>query len=88
MHIVQAFNFFCRSTFGHLHPLVHPNKGLTHCTILHYFQEQGHSVKLTIVTQDVINYIFIWFPKLKDSLEDVVQCQMDLLGLLGFDFEQ
>ncbi len=88
LHIVQAFKLFCRSIFGHLHPLVHPNKGLTHCTLLHYSQEQGHSVKLTIVIQDIMNYKFLWFPKLEDSLENVAQCQMDLLRFLGFDIEQ
>jgi hypothetical protein len=72
-----------------LHPLAHPNKGLlTHRIIFHYFQEQGHSIRLTIVIQDAIKHKFLWFPKLENSIEDVTQCQMDLLRLLGFDIEQ
>jgi hypothetical protein len=38
-HIVKALNFFCKYTFGRLHPLVHANKGLTLCNILHYYRE-------------------------------------------------
>ncbi len=34
-HIVKPFIFFCRSTFGRLHPLVHANKELTLHNILH-----------------------------------------------------
>jgi hypothetical protein len=35
-HIIRAFNFFCKNTFGKLHPLAHPNKALSPHTILHY----------------------------------------------------
>ncbi len=38
-HIVKSFIFFCRYTFGRLHPLVHANKGLTLRNILHYYCE-------------------------------------------------
>lgn len=83
-HIVRAFKLFCRSSFGRLHPLAHPHHGLTDHTILHYCHEQGHSVRLAIAVQDVIDYGFLWFLKMQDNNE-VDKCQQDLLGLLGFD---
>ncbi len=63
LHIVQAFKLFCKSTFGKLHPLVHANKGLILCNILHDYREQGHFVRLTIAIQDVFDFGFLWFPK-------------------------
>jgi hypothetical protein len=87
LHIVRTFKLFCKSTFGRLHPLAHANKGLTLCNILHYYHEQGHFVRLTIVVQDVLNFGFLWFPKLHQYHKDIAQCQQDLLGLLGFDLQ-
>jgi hypothetical protein len=77
----------CKSTFGRLHPLVHANKGLTLCNILHYYREQGHFVRLTIEVQDVLDFGFLWFPKLRQCHEDIIQCWQDLLGLFGFDLQ-
>ncbi len=84
-HIVQTFKLFCKSTFGRLHPLAHANKGLTLRNILHYCREQGDSIRLTIAVQDVLDFGFLWFPKLRSCHEDITQCRQDLLGLLGFD---
>jgi hypothetical protein len=84
-HIVQAFKLFCRSTFGGLHPLTHANKGLILCNNLHDYHELGHYVRLSIVVQDVLDFVFLWFPKLGMCHEDITQCRQYLLGLLGFD---
>jgi hypothetical protein len=71
-HIVRAFKLFCRALFGKQHPLAHPNKGLTQCTILYYVCDQTHSVRLTIVMQN-LDYEFFWFPKMQYDIEDVLQ---------------
>jgi hypothetical protein len=47
-HIVRAFKLFYKTMFGRQHPLAHPNKGLTQCTIFHYDHEQTHSMRLII----------------------------------------
>lgn len=65
--------------------MAHPHHGLTDRTILHYCHEQGHSVRLAIAVQDVIDYGFLWFPKMQDNVEEVDKGQQDLLGLLGYD---
>jgi hypothetical protein len=87
LHIVRTFKLFCRFTFGRLHPLAHANKGLTLCNILHYCHEQRHFIRLTIVVQDVLDFDFLRFPKLRQCHEDIIQCWQDLLGLLGFDLQ-
>jgi hypothetical protein len=65
LHIVRTFKLFCKALFGKQHPLAHPNKGLTQCTLLYYACDQTHSVKLTIAMQNVINYGIFWFPKMQ-----------------------
>jgi hypothetical protein len=70
-----------------LHPLAHPIDGLTKRNILHFAHDMAHSVHLTIVVQDLVDYSFAWFPKIHQSHEDVFSSQHDLLGLLGFDHE-
>ncbi len=88
-HIIYAFKLFCRSTFGRLHPLAHANTGLTHRNILHYYRDQSHSIRLTIAVQDILDYkLILWFPKQWQGIEEIKQCRQDLLGLLGFDFQQ
>jgi hypothetical protein len=64
LHIIQAFKLFCRSSFGRLYPLAHANTRLIHRNILHHYQDQAHSVRLTIAVQDILDYRFVWFPKL------------------------
>jgi len=53
---IQAFKLFFISTFGRLHPLAHTNKGLTFHNILHFNCVQKHSMKLTIIVQDVFDW--------------------------------
>jgi hypothetical protein len=72
-HIVRTFKLLCKALFGKLHPLAHPNKGLTQCTLLYYACDQTHSTKLTIAMQNVINYGIVWFPKMQYNIEDVLQ---------------
>jgi hypothetical protein len=60
-------------------------QGTNSYNILHYCHEQGHFVRLTIAVQDVIDYGFLWFPKLHQCNEDVAQCRRDFLGLFGFN---
>jgi hypothetical protein len=71
-----------------LHPLAHPIDGLTIRNILHFARDMAHSVPLTVVVQDLVDYDFAWFPKIHQSHEDVFSSQHDLLGLLGFDHEK
>jgi hypothetical protein len=84
-HIIKAPKMFCSTTFGRLHPLAHPTCGLTQQNILHYYHELGHSIRLTIAIHDVIDYSFMWFPKIHACTEDLQECQHNLLGLLSFD---
>jgi hypothetical protein len=42
---------------------------------------------LTIAIQDVLDFSFLWFPKLCQCHENIIQCRQDLLGLLGFDLQ-
>ncbi len=70
-HIICTFKLFCRCNFGRLHPLVRANTRFTHHNILHYCQDQSHSVKLTITIQDILDYNFLWFPKQWQYIEEV-----------------
>jgi len=72
-HIIRTFKLFCRTLFSKQNPLAHPSKGLTQCTILYYAYDQTHSMKLTIVMQNVINYGILWFPNMQYGIEDVLQ---------------
>ncbi len=58
-HIVRAFKKICRTLFGKQHPLAHPNKGLTQCTILHYARDQTHFMKLTIAIFHVLHFFLV-----------------------------
>ncbi len=66
-----------------LHPLVHPNHGLTKHNILPFAHDMAHSVHLTITVQDLVDYDFAWFPKIHQSHEDVSSIWHGFLGLLG-----
>jgi hypothetical protein len=44
-------------------------------------------MRLTIDVWDVIDYEIFWFIKMQYDIEDVLQAQEDLLGLLGFGVE-
>jgi hypothetical protein len=75
LHIICVFKLFCRSTFGRLHPLTHVNMGLIHYNILHYYWNQSHSIRLTIVIEDILDYNFLWFPKESQCIEEIKQCR-------------
>jgi hypothetical protein len=64
-----------------LHPLAHPIDGLTKRNILHFACDMAHSVRRTVVVQDLVDYDFAWFPKIHQSHEDVFSSRHDLLGL-------
>jgi hypothetical protein len=83
-HIMRALKLFCGITFGRLHLVAHLTRGLTQQNILHYYCELGHFVHLTIAVKDV-DYDYTCFRKIHECIEDMQECQHDLLGLLGFD---
>ncbi len=78
----------CKTTFGMLHPLAHLACGPTQRNILHNYCELGHSIGLTIAIHDVVDYNFLWFPKIHECIENLQECRHNLLGLLGFNKEQ
>jgi hypothetical protein len=40
-----------------------------------------------MVVQNVLDFGFLWFPKLHQCHEDIIQCRQDLLRLFGFDLQ-
>jgi hypothetical protein len=50
-------------------------------------RELGHSIGLTIAIHDVVDYSFIWFPKIYECTKNLQDCRHNLLGLLRFNKE-
>ncbi len=55
-----------------LHPFTHPIRGLTKRNILHFPHDMVHSICLTIVIKNLIDYGFLWFLTIHRNAEDVL----------------
>lgn len=73
---VHSPQTFC---FHRLHPLFHPIRGLIKRNMLHFVRDMAHSVCLTVEIKYLIDYRFVWFPTIHQSVEDVLDSRHDLL---------